>query len=94
MADIALHRDAIHRCLVPLQRAVEVNGQINHFGTRRWRLIVLGIAYQQSGSFGDQTKHFFTGDYRDKTTWMVVIGGIASVLGVIKLVLPVRGAVA
>ena len=29
--------------------------------------IVLAVAYQQSGSFGDQTKHFFTGDYRDKT---------------------------
>ena len=57
-------------------------------------LIVLGLAYQQSGSFGDQTKHFFTGDYRDKTTWMIVIGGIASVLGLVGLVLPSRGAVA
>ncbi len=57
-------------------------------------LIVLGLAYQQSGSFGDQTKHFFTGDYRDKTTWMIVIGGIASVLGLVGLVLPSRRAVA
>jgi hypothetical protein len=51
-------------------------------------LIVLGVAYQQSGSFGDQTKHFFTGDYRDKTTWMVVIGGVASLLGFMGLLAP------
>src|SRR4051812_9930207 len=48
-------------------------------------LILLGIAYQQSGSFADQTKHFFTGDYRDKTTWMIAIGGIGSLLGLASL---------
>ena len=53
-------------------------------------MIVLGIAYQQSGSFGDQTKHFFTGDYRDRTTWLIVIGGIASVLGLVGVVWPGR----
>jgi hypothetical protein len=51
-------------------------------------LIVLGIAYQQSGSFGDQTKHFFTGNYRDRTNWMIIGGGIACVLGLAGLVVP------
>jgi hypothetical protein len=53
-------------------------------------LIVLGIAYQQSGSFGDQTKHFFTGDYRDRTTWLVVVGAIGGILGLVSLVAPFR----
>jgi hypothetical protein len=57
-------------------------------------LIVLGLAYQQSGTLGDQTKHFFTGDYRDKTTWRFVIGGIASVLGLVGLFVPARRAAA
>jgi hypothetical protein len=53
-------------------------------------LIVLGLAYQQSGSFGDSTKHFFTGNYRDNTTWMIVGGGIASVLGFVTLLASAR----
>jgi len=53
-------------------------------------IVVLGIAYQQSGSFADQTKHLFTGDYRDKTAWMIVIGGVAGVLGLVSLVAPLR----
>ncbi len=51
-------------------------------------MVVLGIAYQQSVSLGDEAKHIFTGDYRDKTTWMVVIGAIASVLGLVGLLRP------
>jgi Protein of unknown function (DUF3185) len=53
-------------------------------------LIVLGIAYQQSGTFGDQWKHFFTGDYRDKTTWMIVVGSIAGLVGFVSLLVPGR----
>ena len=53
-------------------------------------VIVLGIAYQQSNSFGDQAKHFFTGDYRDKTVWLTAIGALAGILGVVSLVVPVR----
>jgi hypothetical protein len=52
-------------------------------------LVALGIAYQQSGSLGDLTRHLFTGDYSDKTTWMIVIGGVASALGLVALLLPV-----
>jgi hypothetical protein len=57
-------------------------------------LIVLGIAYQQSGSFNDQTKHFFTGDYSDKTTWMIVVGAIAGVIGFVSLLVPGRRGIA
>ena len=52
-------------------------------------IIVLTIAYQQSGSFADSTKHFFTGNYRDGTTWEIVIGAIACALGFVGLVVPV-----
>jgi Protein of unknown function (DUF3185) len=54
-------------------------------------LVTLGIAYQQSGSFGDQTKHLFTGNYRDNTTWLVVGGALAGVLGLVSLLAPGRG---
>lgn len=56
-------------------------------------MIVLAIAYQQSGTFGDETKHFFTGNYRDRTTWMIVIGGIATLLGFVSFLIPSRRAV-
>lgn len=51
-------------------------------------IICLGIAYQQSGSFGDSTKHFFTGNYRENTQWAILIGAVASVLGFVGLVVP------
>ena len=51
-------------------------------------IICLGIAYQQSGSFGDSTKHFFTGNYRDNTTWLIIIGAVVGVLGLASLVVP------
>lgn len=54
-------------------------------------LITLGIAYQQSGSFGDQTKHFFTGNYRDHTTWLIVGGAIAGLIGFVGVLAPGRG---
>jgi len=47
--------------------------------------IVLGMAYQQNGGLGD-TKHLFTGSDWDRTTWMIVIGGLASVLGLVGLI--------
>jgi hypothetical protein len=55
-------------------------------------LIALGFAYQQSGSAIDQTKHFFTGDYRDRTTWMIVAGGIAATLGFVTILSSRRSA--
>jgi hypothetical protein len=57
-------------------------------------VIVLGIAYNQSGTFGDQAKHAFTGDYSDRTTWLTVIGAVASLLGFAALVVPFRRGVA
>jgi len=52
--------------------------------------VMLAIAYQQSDSLGDQTKHLFTGEYRDKTSWMTLIGAIAAALGLIGVVAPGR----
>lgn len=37
-------------------------------------IVCLGVANQQSGSFGDSTKHFFTGNSKDSTTWEIIIG--------------------
>lgn len=53
-------------------------------------VVVLGLAYQQSESLGDQFKHVFTGDYTEKTVWMTILGGIMAGLGVLTLVLPRR----
>ena len=51
-------------------------------------LIVVALAYTSSQSMADQTKHFFTGNFRDKTTWMMLAGAIATVLGVIGVAMP------
>lgn len=58
-------------------------------------LLVLGVAllvlgYQQSEGIADQTKHFFTGEFRDKTTWMLIGGALATVLGIGALAMPRR----
>lgn len=52
--------------------------------------IVLGMAYQQPGTVADQLKHLFSGGYWDTTTWMIVIGGLATILGLVGTFLPTR----
>jgi hypothetical protein len=52
--------------------------------------VVLGLAYQSSQSTGDQAKHFFTGDFREKTTWMILAGVGAAIAGVVALIIPAR----
>ena len=34
-------------------------------------LFLFYLAYQGSETLGDETKHFFTGDYRDRTYWLI-----------------------
>jgi hypothetical protein len=58
-------------------------------------LLVVGIAllaagYHQSESVVDQTRSFFTGEFREKTTWMLIGGGVATVLGIVTLAVPRR----
>jgi len=53
-------------------------------------LICLAFACQQSDSFVDQTKHLFTGEFRDKTSYMILGGAIATVLGLVSLLVPTR----
>lgn len=53
-------------------------------------LVVLGLAYQSSQSIGDQTKQFFTGNFRDKTTWMIVAGVGSSIAGLVALLVPAK----
>lgn len=55
-------------------------------------VVCMLIAYQWSDTAGDQVKHFFTGDYRDTTMWLGVIGSLASVIGLVTLGLSFRGA--
>lgn len=45
-------------------------------------VICVFIAFGWSDSAGDQVKHFFTGDYRDETVWLGLIGVVAAILGV------------
>ena len=42
---------------------------------------VLGFAIHQSDSFLDQSKMFFTGNFRDKTMWMFLGGAVAALVG-------------
>ncbi|MCO5167459.1 MAG: DUF3185 family protein [Planctomycetes bacterium] len=51
-------------------------------------VVLLGLAYQQSQGLLDQAKHFFTGEFRDGTMWMMVGGGVATVLGIVTLAMP------
>lgn len=44
-------------------------------------LVALWLANQQSNSVADQTKHFFTGEYRDKTTLLYLGGGVGVIVG-------------
>lgn len=53
-------------------------------------VVLLGLAYQQSEGILDQTKHLLTGEFRDKTTWMMIGGVVATVLGIGALALPRR----
>jgi hypothetical protein len=57
-------------------------------------LAVLGIAYQQYACLAEHTKPFFTGDYSNKTTWMIAMGGVAGFLGFVGLLVPSRDAAA
>ena len=58
-------------------------------------LLVAGIAlmvfaYQGSQSIADQTKHAFTGNFRDRTMWMLVGGAISAVAGIALVAIPGR----
>jgi hypothetical protein len=53
-------------------------------------VVLLVLGYQQSEGVLDQTKHFFTGEFRDKTTWMFVGGIAAIILGMGSLAVPRR----
>lgn len=53
-------------------------------------VVCLGLGWQQSESVGDEIKHFFTGEFTEKTTWLLVGGAVATVLGVVSLAIPTR----
>ena len=53
-------------------------------------LFLFYLAYQGSQTFGDETRHFFTGDYRQRTYWLIGSGAVLVVAAVVGLVVPVR----
>ncbi len=53
--------------------------------------ILLALAYSASQSIADQTKHVFTGNFRDRTTIMLIGGAISCVAGLAALLIPARG---
>ncbi len=53
--------------------------------------ILLALSYQASQSVADQTTHFFTGNFRDRTTMMLIGGAVSFVAGLIALFVPARG---
>jgi hypothetical protein len=52
--------------------------------------MLLLLGYQGSQSVMDQTKHVFTGQFRDKTTWMLLGGAIATITGLVAIAMPPR----
>jgi hypothetical protein len=52
--------------------------------------ILLGLAYSGSQSIVDQTKHVFTGEYRDRTTLYLLLGAGSAVAGILALAIPGR----
>ena len=52
--------------------------------------ILLALAYQGSQSIADQTKHVFTGQFRDRTTLLLLGGAICSIAGIVALLVPSR----
>lgn len=55
--------------------------------------ILLGLSYSASHSVADQTTHFFTGNFRDRTTLMLIGGAISFVAGLIALFVPAKGTI-
>ena len=53
-------------------------------------LFLFYLAYQGSQTFGDETKHFFTGEYRQRTYWLIGAGVVLTLAAVFGLVVPVR----
>lgn len=53
--------------------------------------ILLALAYSASQSVADQAKHIFTGNFRDRTTIMLIGGAISCIAGLAALLVPVRG---
>lgn len=53
--------------------------------------ILLGLSYSASHSIADQTSNLFTGNFRDRTTIMMVGGAVACVAGLAALLIPARG---
>ena len=52
--------------------------------------ILFGLAYSASQSVADQTKHLFTGNFRDRTTYLLLGGAVSAVAGIIALLVPTR----
>jgi hypothetical protein len=50
--------------------------------------ILLAMSYSASQSIGDQAKHVFTGNFRDRTTLMLIGGAISTVAGLVALLVP------
>jgi drug/metabolite transporter (DMT)-like permease len=53
-------------------------------------VILVVFAYQGSQSIADQTKHAFTGEFRDRTVWMLIGGATAAVAGLALVLIPGR----
>ncbi len=53
-------------------------------------LLVFGI--NASHSFADRASNYFTGHFTDRTTWYIIGGIAAGVVGLILLILPGRKA--
>ena len=52
--------------------------------------ILLAMSYSASHSVADQTTHFFTGNFRDRTTIMLIGGAISCVAGLAAILIPGR----
>ena len=56
--------------------------------------ILLVMSYNASQSFSSEISRFFTGDFSDRTMWMLIAGSAAAVGGIVLVSLPGRSAAA
>jgi len=53
-------------------------------------VVLLIMAYSASTSFANDVSRFFTGDFTDKTMWMLLGGGAAAIGGIVVMSMPGR----
>ena len=52
--------------------------------------ILLALGYQGAHTVGDRLKHAFTGDFSDRTVFLLLGGGVLVVIGLLSSLMPAK----